>query len=134
MLIRRSWFNFYEQGVLAQGKSVLRLNIDETSIQCCEGRGVGTVFRTRQSNLKTTVPKNVRKRCISHVAVVCDCASVQKQLPQYVVGNKITFLLRDWEMLQRAVGDQIVLCRCPYLASCAERVLRCCCAGKVQLG
>lgn len=116
------WYNFYEQGVLAQGRSVLRLNIDETSIQCCEGRGLGTVFRTRQARLKSTIPKNVRKRFISHVAVVCDCAAVQKQLPQYVVGNKITFLLRDWEMLQRVVGDQIVICRCPLLFCCAERV------------
>ena len=107
------WSNFYERRKAAE-KSLLRLNLDETCVRCFESHTRGNVFSAKRANegaLSQRQPKNKRRLCLTHVAIICDRPEVQNALPQFVIGNQVTFKKRDLEMLARECGPKLVLIR-----------------------
>ena len=95
---------------------MLRINLDETSVCLFQGTGKGTVFFSRKRGPPGTEPVQLastkkRRACLTHVAVVCDNPTLQPLLPQYVIGNLQTFLLREWRALLASCPDNVVLVR-----------------------
>ena len=109
------WFNHLASRAPA-GKTILRINIDKTSVCLFQGTGRGTVFycRKRQSpNAEPTqqASRKSRRTCLTHVAVICDNPKLQPLLPQYIIGNLQTFLKRDWPVLLASAPGNVVLIR-----------------------
>ena len=109
------WFNHLASRAPA-GKSILRINIDETSVCLFQGTGKGTVFYSKKRqgpDAEPTQPasRNKRRTCLTHVAIICDNPRLQPLLPQYIIGNSQTFLQRDWPALLAAAPGNVVLIR-----------------------
>ena len=120
------WYNYAESRVPG-GKQPLRINLDETSICLFQGDAKGTVFvsRKRQRRFFEDVPeqpdrvpepvqrvgRKQRRTCLTHVGIVCDNPAIQPRLPQILIGNCATFLLRDWARLNAVCPTNVVLIR-----------------------
>jgi len=108
------WFNHAEQLATAKGRSILRVNLDETSVCLFPGSTAGSVFvslkRSREGCVQT-VAKWKRRCCLTHVGLICDQADIQPQLPQFVVGNERTFLARNMPALRLACPPNVTLVR-----------------------
>ena len=85
------WFSWLEERAPA-GKQLLRLNLDETSVCIYPGREAGSVFISKRKAPVESAPASKRRRCMTHVAVVCDRADLQPLLPQFIIGNEVLFL------------------------------------------
>ena len=57
------------------------------------------------------VSRKARRTCVTHIGVVCDNAAVQPRLPQVVIGNCQTFLVREWAALNARVPANVFLIR-----------------------
>ena len=88
------WWNYCCSQV-PEGKSVLRINMDETSVCLWQGHRRGTVFvdrkRRRGERVVQRVPRGKRRCCLTHVALICDRSDLQPLVPQVVIGNLKTF-------------------------------------------
>lgn len=108
------WFNYYSSQ-LPVGKRMLRINLDETSLCLFQGHSKGTVFaskkRPRDGEPVQNVPTRKRRCCLTHIGLVCDVPELQPLLPQFIVGNEATFLVRDFVALQALCPANIVLVR-----------------------
>jgi len=108
------WYNHAEALATARGKTLIRINIDETSVCLHPGCGRGAVFVTRKwlrDGGGQHVPKWKQRRYMSHVGVVCDRPDVQAVLPQIVIGSGATLLLRDIFALRRGRPRNVRLIR-----------------------
>ena len=109
------WHNHLESSVVG-GRKLLRINIDETSVCLFQGTGKGTVLYSRKRQPPSGEPlqpasRKKRRSCLTHVGVICDDPALQPLLPQYVIGNFATFLVRDWRALQASCPSNVVLVR-----------------------
>lgn len=98
------WWN-YLHAQAPDGKSVLRINLDETAICLFEGDVKGTVFATKRRPCDGPVhgvSRGKRRTYMTHVALVCDRSDIQPLLPQTIVGNERTFLVRSMAALRAA--------------------------------
>jgi hypothetical protein len=98
------WYNHAEVLAAARGKTLLRINVDETAVCLHPGSGKGAVFVTKRwlrCGGGQHVPKWKRRRYMSHIAVICDRADIQATMPQFVVGNERTLLARQIYRLRR---------------------------------
>ena len=96
------------------GKRILRLGLDETSIQCYSGKQFGCVFAragTAARSLSQHLPKNKRRKCLTLITTVADDAVIQNALPMFLIGNFNAFLKRDMKSLRDAVGPRVELIR-----------------------
>lgn len=94
------WWNYLE-GSVASSKRALRINMDETSISLDQGDVRGVIFCSKQRRRGGQAPvrrigRAKRRTCLTHIAFICDEPEIQARLPQIVVGNLATFLVRDW--------------------------------------
>ena len=108
------WSNFYHSAVPA-GKRILRLGLDETSIQCYSGRPFGCVFTragASDRSLEQHLPKKKRRKCLTLIATVADDDLVQDVLPMFLIGNFNAFLKRDMKLLRDVAGPRVELIRC----------------------
>ena len=95
------WWN-YAVSRVPPLKEPLRLNMDETSVALYQGSAKGTVFVSKKRRRGVPVQRVSRKAqrtCLTHVAFICDQTFAQPSLPQVVIGNCATFLVRDWTQL-----------------------------------
>ena len=118
------WWN-YAASRVPQGKEVLRINMDETSVCLFQSSAKGNVFctkkRMRQFTKEPTaeegadvvqpVSKTARRTCMTHVAFICDQTAVQPLLPQVVIGNCATFHVREWAQLNAQRPANVILVR-----------------------
>ena len=104
------WYNFIESQVPA-GKSILRINLDETSLPLRPKSLRGHVFARNNEKLGERVSKHEQRACFTHVAMVCDDAEAQKLLPQYVVGNEMLLPARRMHELLACAPRNVVLVR-----------------------
>jgi hypothetical protein len=97
------WYNFAESVAAARGRRILRVNLDETAVKLYPGRSRGSLF-VSQKRLRDgggqRLPKWKQRCCLTHVALVCDRTDVQPVLPQYVIGNERTLLVRNMGVLR----------------------------------
>ena len=108
------WYNYTDALAAARGKTLLRINIDETSVCLHPGGGRGAVFASRKwlrNGGGQHVPKWKQRRYMSHVAVMCDRIEVQTALPQFVIGNRSTLQLRHFVALRRSRPMNVRLIR-----------------------
>ena len=75
------WWNHYESLVPA-AKTVLSLNLDETSISLFPGNVAGDVLlsKKRARSLGQRVPRAKRRCCMTHVGVICNRSDIQPRL------------------------------------------------------
>ena len=95
-------------------KRILRLGLDETSIQCYSGKQFGCVFTRAGAavhSLRQHLPKNKRRKCLTLITTVADDEAIQNVLPMCLIGNFNAFLKRDMKLLREAVGPRVELIR-----------------------
>jgi hypothetical protein len=108
------WYNCCAARVPA-GKAPLRINMDETSVCLFQGGGKGTVvFKRRRDpgdEPYEQASRAKRRTCFTHAAFICDRPDIQPLLPQVLVGNEATLLVRDFAALQAALPRNVHLIR-----------------------
>lgn len=93
------------------GKQIVRLNLDETSVCVFQGGGAGNVFVNKRRAPVESVPAGKRRRCMTHVALVCDRADLQPLIPQFLIGNESTLLQKDLPALRALCPPNVRLIR-----------------------
>ena len=96
------------------GKKALLINLDETAVCLFQGTGRGTVVvgKKRKRDLPVQrVNRAIRRTYLTHAALICDNPLYQKHLPQVVVGNEHTLLVRDMPGLQPRCPRNFTLIR-----------------------
>ena len=108
------WWN-YAEGLVPSGKRPLRINLDETSVCLDQGGGRGVVFARRGARPWQQPARRVsrarRRTCLTHVGFICDVPVVQRVLPQIIIGNLSTFLVRDWAVIKAAAPENVYVLR-----------------------
>ena len=109
-------FNYAEWLAECKGRTLFRMNLDETAICLYPGIARGAVFvskkRAREDRaLMQHVPFAKRRCYVSYVSIVCDRADIQPLLPQFLVANERTLLRREVDALVRAAPANVVLWR-----------------------
>ena len=118
------WYNFYAQRV-APNKCILKVNLDETCVHCFESHSRGAVFAKKRNGRRTLPqrqPRTKRRKCLTHVALICNQPDIQAQLPQFVIGNNATFRKRDLRELGRECGPRVVMVSCAVCVCAPSRV------------
>ena len=105
------WHNHLESQVEV-GKKLLRINLDETALCLCQDDQKGNVFLTKGHNAMQKASLAARRAYVTHVALVCDDATVQQSLPQIVICNERTLPQKLHAALQASLGENFVLLRC----------------------
>ena len=109
------WYNSCAARV-PRGKQPLRINLDETSVRLFQGGGKGTIACKKRRDRPSEEPheqasRAKRRTCLTHVAFICEKPEIQPLLPQVIVGNHATFLVRDLAALQAAAPPNVHLVR-----------------------
>ena len=104
------WYNYVADQVPAE-KRILRLNIDETSVCLFQGSGRGNVFVSKKRRVSQHVSRATRRRCMTHVGVICDNTYIQPHLPQVLIGNWATFKAGSMTALRGRAPANVVLLR-----------------------
>ena len=107
------WANFLVSQVPA-GKKPLMINLDETAVCMFQGTARGTIMvgkkRKREQPIQR-VNRASRRTYLTHVAIICDNPSYQKYMPQMVIGNEHTLLVRDMGGYHEHRPDNFTLVR-----------------------
>jgi hypothetical protein len=95
----------------------LRINVDETSVCLFQGGCKGTVMFRKRKDPPASEPlerasRAKRRACLTHVAFICDRPDIQPSMPQVLIGNEATFLVRDMAALQGLCPANVHLLRC----------------------
>lgn len=115
------WWN-YVLSEVPNGKAVLRVNLDETSICLFQGAGKGAVFVQKRrprgpgepappAEPVQNVPQAKRRCCLTHIALICDRHDLQPLLPQIIVGNERTLPAGAFAALQASCPANVRLVR-----------------------
>ena len=103
----RLW-NHYETLVPAT-ETVLRLNLDKTSVCLFQGDVAGNVLvsKKRARSVAQRVPRAKRRCCMTHVGLICDRSDIQPLLPQVFIINERTAPARDMAALRAACPPNV---------------------------
>ena len=109
------WVNYLINKVSA-GKKPLLINMDETAVCLFQGTGRGTIIAGKKRKRGRGEPvqlvnRATRRTYLTHVAFICDQPLYQKYMPQIVIGNEHTLLVRDMPELQRNRPSHFTLIR-----------------------
>ena len=106
------WWNYLAASVPV-GVRPLRLNLDETSVCLYQPspRGIICVDRKRARMLTQPVPQVKRKRFLTYVSIISDCGAVQRNLPQFLIGNESVLRKSDMPELLSVIGPNVRLLR-----------------------
>lgn len=87
------------------------MNLDETSVCLFQGSGRGNVFVSKKRRVAQRVPLSVRRRCMTHIGIVCEKNDIQPSLPQVLIGNEVTFPARAMAALRASCPPNVHLLR-----------------------
>ena len=107
-------FNYAENLATMRGRTLLRVNLDETAVCLHPGQGKGAIFVTKGSlraGCGQRVPKWKRRCYMTHIGIVCDRSGVQAALPQFLVANERTLKARSLAALAGACPPNVTLLR-----------------------
>ena len=106
------WWNFYESKA-SPDKALVRINIDETSLCVHQGSVQGAIFKriATTCRVEQQVDSSKRRRNVTFACSICDDARIQAILPQFIVGNEITFKAKELHSLRAASGSNFVVLR-----------------------
>ena len=110
------WWNFLHT-LLPPGKTILRLNLDETAVRtycspaagliCTHAPGRGQ-FRLRPVHQASRAKQ---RSCLSHIVFLCDDTAVQPQLPHIICGNKKVLPLHVQRHVQQHLLQNVFVIR-----------------------
>jgi hypothetical protein len=104
------WYNYVEQQIEGNA-DLLRVNLDETSVCMYLGGRKGNVFMSRSEPAVEHVRLGQRRAYMTHVAMICDNASVQPHLPQILIANERTLPLRMFADIRSRLPANVLLLR-----------------------
>ena len=109
-----NWYNFLVSKA-PPAKTVLRVNIDETSVCLWQGSGKGTIaFGRRRDGVpepQQRVPRSLKRTNLTHVAFICDRPEIQPLLPQVIIGNANIFKVGDIRVLNAQAPANVLFVR-----------------------
>lgn len=122
------WYNCCASRV-PEGKSILRINMDETSVCLFQGGGKGTVVFKKRRDPPPDEPverasRAKRRCCLTHVAFICDRPDIQPVLPQVLIANETTLPAGQLAALQAAAPANVYLIRQKSAWNDAKLMLR----------
>ena len=89
-------YNHYEEEARHQGKEILRVNLDETSVCVMQKPLQGVVMKTGR-RVRVGVPSRLgvgrhhQRTNLTYVALISDDEEFAAQLPQFIIGNATSF-------------------------------------------
>ena len=106
------WYNYLEAKA-PEGKRILLLNLDETSLCLHQGRQKGIICLDRKTwrSLAQPIPHALRRSYISYVSIICDSEAIQRILPQFLIGNAAVVKRRSMPELVRKLSPNVHLWR-----------------------
>ena len=93
------------------GRTILRINLDESSVCLCQGARFGNIF---DPNGGAAVQNASLARCRAYatlVAVICDAPHIQPLLPQFFICNERLFPLAQLAILRAGLPKNVRLLR-----------------------
>ena len=101
---------------MPEGKAVLRINVDETSVCLYQGDVKGTVFVNKRKRPRGGEPSQkaslaLKRTCVTHIAFICDRPGLQPLMPQVLVANCHTFQAGEWAELLGTCPANVYLVR-----------------------
>ena len=111
-----SWWNLAELTVSGD-KKPLRVNLDETACRLHYEQRAGLVFATgsrvtdQKERLVQDVSTKKRRGGFTHIAMICDDASIQPRLPQILLGNERIFPKSLCQRVRGKLAPNILLWR-----------------------
>ena len=105
------WWNHCVARAAGNGKRILTVNMDETSICLFQGAVRGNIFIRKGRRAFQDVPRSTRRTCMTHAAFVCDDHDLQQLLPQVVLVNERTVGAREFASLARESPPGVRLVR-----------------------
>ena len=93
------------------GLGLLRVNLDETSISMHQGGGRGSIFieKRKARLLAESAPLAKKRQCFTHVALICDRADLQPLMPQVLVVNMRTVLMKELATIRALLPPNVRL-------------------------
>jgi hypothetical protein len=79
-----------------------------------QGGGKGNIFISKKRGAPMPVEPATtgqRRRCLTHVGLICDRPDLQPLLPQFLIGNEATFLQRELAALRAVCPPNVTLVR-----------------------
>ena len=121
-------YNYYEAQARANGQVLLRVNMDETSVGLVQKPLKGVVMRIgrrvrRNVPARMRVSRGLQRTNLTYVAFDSDDADFTKQLPQFIIGDRRSFQMRNYQTLFDASPQNIVLARGPS-GWCTHKILK----------
>ena len=111
------WWNCYET-VLPAGKTLLKINMDETAVHTYMGQPRGLVSQSPKHKNARRIGVHVhpagrkkQRACLTHVAFICDNAEIQPHLPHIFIGNAAVLLARTARSVTGALENNVFLWR-----------------------
>ena len=104
------WFNHLLSNT-PDDKRVLRVNLDETAICLFPDSRGGNLFISKEEQPNVNVKQQTKRTYMTHVAIVCDDAEVQKVLPQVIIANEHTIAAGSLEELRAACPPHVHILR-----------------------
>ena len=111
------WAAFLKQQVEPHRTPVL-LNLDETNVRLHQEGGKGHLslraqkLRRRPQSLCRSVPRNVTRASLTHVAIICDDMRIQRDLPQVLLVGEQQVSAKVHSELQRSLPANVHVWRC----------------------
>ena len=107
--------NYWSAQATASGKPLVRINMDETCVCLVQSPLRGVVLRTVGGRGARRPPRfrasrNQQRTNLTYVAFVTDCAALQAQLPQFIIGSRrACFPQRGFDELFNASPTSVFL-------------------------
>ena len=76
-----------------------------------QGGGRGNIFVEKGARACQNVSRDKTRKTITHIAFICDDPDIQRALPQVLVANEHTFLVRDTAALLGGLAPNVILLR-----------------------
>jgi hypothetical protein len=111
-----NWVNVLHDNV-PDGKKIVRLNLDETSVKMYQDTGRGYLsqkarkMKKQGPTLHRKVPRTALRTTFTHVGVVCDDPEVQKLVPQVLIMNNRALTAAAYHRILSTLPPHIKLWR-----------------------
>ena len=116
-LVMWKLWQFYSTNVPA-GKTLLNINLDETSVQLWQARHTGNVafrkwrtMRKVRKKFSCMVTLKMQRSNMTHVALVCDNMEIQRILPQFLLVSQQVLLAREVPLINAILPINVFLTR-----------------------
>ncbi len=98
------------------GMTLLRLNLDETSVAYWHPMKNGTIvlenpYVAPTATASTKATHAQQRTALTHIAVICDRPDVQPFLPQVLVANCLSVIVEDLAVIRATLPTNVIVIR-----------------------